>query len=200
MRDDAPMSMKRRRVPTWVKVAVPVLLVGGCVAGITGQGDGTKAAQPAAASSAGAVSPTGEEATGTASLGQPATVGDRTVTIHTATCGARTIGPAGVAERAQGKYCIADIAVTNNANTPITVTDSDFTAYAGDAEYAPDTMASISSNIEAGRNTTFIEGVNPGNTVRSNVVFDVPADAAIDRFEVRDGFSTVTIANKKGTP
>lgn len=76
--------------------------------------------------------------------------------------------------KAQGAYTIVSITVKNTSNKPQGFSPSD--QYLFDAEnrkFENDTAAAI--NLQP--DTSMYAGVNPGNTVTAQVVFDLPPDA-----------------------
>lgn len=124
------------------------------------------------------------EVTATVGVGEPATVGDVVFTVSAEECGSTRIGSESFGEDAQGVFCLYDVAVSNNGTEPLTFDSSNVKAFAGEAQYDADGGAEI---YLEGDNATFLEGINPGNTVEATVVFDVPADVQLDRLELSPG-------------
>jgi hypothetical protein len=161
------MSIDTQRRSRW-----PVMLVAGGLAGLIGfaalltyllGGAGT------VLDALGGNSSTDKSVSG--EMGKPATDGEFEFTVTKVTCGMTRLGD-GVPKKAQGQFCLVDVAVTNNSTSAEVFSDLSQTAYdTGGAEYAVDSAALVSANKA---NPAILAPVAPGATARGRLVFDVP--------------------------
>ena len=117
-------------------------------------------------------------------IGDEVRDGDFAFTVLSLDCGATKIATAGgfLEERAQGHYCKMRLSVKNIKDSPQSFWASDQFVYNDKGQkYSSDTEASILLN-DAGT----IEDINPGNSITTVVVFDVPVDAKIIKAELHD--------------
>lgn len=148
-----------------------------------GSDDAPKAPSSGGSSSAAA----SEKPAAMAGLGQSVKEGDIEFAINSWKCGTKQVGDAAFGEKAQGEFCIADVVYKNVGNeSKMFNAESALTARKGEVKYKPNSMASI--HLNSG-NQTFLENVNPGNTVKGKVAFDVPVGTKIDTVYVVDGFT-----------
>lgn len=90
-------------------------------------------------------------------------------------CGVGSVGPDGYGQEAQGEFCLVSVQVKNVGKSAEVFNDFSQKAYAADGtEFSPDSGAGIFVNKEA---STFLESINPGNSVKGKLVFDVPKGA-----------------------
>ncbi|ADE87507.1 structure protein [Deep-sea thermophilic phage D6E] len=123
-----------------------------------------------------------------AKIGQPLKVGDVTFTVY-GTSTAKSVGPEGMGQKAQGTYLIIDVGVKNDGKEALTTDASFFKLKAGGKEYEADATADVYVN-EAGGGF-FLQKVNPGIENKGKIVFDVPADVANSKdviLNVQTGF------------
>jgi Domain of unknown function (DUF4352) len=105
-------------------------------------------------------------------LGRPTVDGKFEFTVNGMDCGLDKIGSSFLAEDAQGEFCVVSITVKNVADTAETFLDSSQQAVDGKGNtYSVNSGAAIPAN---GEHSVFLEQINPGNTVRGKLVFDVP--------------------------
>jgi uncharacterized protein DUF4352 len=87
-------------------------------------------------------------------------------------CGVDAVGPAEFGEKAQGEFCLISVTVKNVGKTAEVFSDMSQKAYnAKGVEYTADSGAATWANKD---HSTFLESINPGNTVKGKLVFDVP--------------------------
>ncbi|MEV6557028.1 DUF4352 domain-containing protein [Nocardia sp. NPDC051756] len=85
--------------------------------------------------------------------------------------------------KAQGAYTIVSMTVKNTSNKPQGFSPSAQYLFDGqNRKFENDSMAAI--NLQA--DTSMYAGVNPGNTVTAQVVFDLPADAVPSHIMLHD--------------
>lgn len=105
-------------------------------------------------------------------MGAPATDGKFQFMVTAMKCGATSVGADLLGRKAQGQYCILDVQIKNVGDSVETVVDLPQKAYdAKGNEYSVDAEAGLYANAEQ---PTFLEQINPGNTVKGKLVFDVP--------------------------
>lgn len=144
----------------WIVAAALAAAVSGCSAGAGAAGGGSS--DPGTATTTG--TPHGDEAT----------VGDRGVTIHGVICGITSVGrPSGL--RPQGTFCAADVTVRNLTSNPIEIDDRKFYAVEGGNTFPADPIATSIRNHDVGRASFFDSPVPAEMSVRSDVMFDLPA-------------------------
>ncbi len=93
-------------------------------------------------------------------------------TVKSFECGEDKIGASFMAERAQGQFCIAKVKVSNIGD--------ESQMFDGTSQYLYDQdgrefTASTEAAFALPESQSFLEDINPGNTVSGKVVWDVPA-------------------------
>lgn len=88
-----------------------------------------------------------------------------------------------MSQKAQGQFCVATVKVTNIGTEAQMFDASSQKALNGDVKLDADSGASIYVN-ENGE--SFIENVNPGNSITAKVVFDVPKGTNLTTLELHD--------------
>jgi hypothetical protein len=149
-------------------------------------GDTPAAGGSAAAAPTGAAKTTGGGGGGKANpkLNQPVRDGKFEFTVTKVQCGVTKVGDEYLNKAAQGQYCLITVNVKNIGNEARTFTGANQHAFgAGGVKYDNDGAAEIYANSQT---QTFLEQINPGNGVTGVLVFDIPKDATITRFELHD--------------
>jgi hypothetical protein len=100
-------------------------------------------------------------------------------------CSKTRVGDEFLNAKAQGRFCLVSVSVTNIGDEPQLFTGANQTAYAGKTEFKNDTGAEFYANDDS---QTFLEEINPGNSVKGNLVFDVPKATKLTEIELHDGF------------
>ena len=156
-------------------------------------GDTTPTATPgAAASDAGASSETstdapdggsGEQAPPVAKVGQKVRDGQFEFTVTKVQKGVKSVGGQYANQKAQGQYVLIKVTVTNIGDKAQLLADSSQKVKdAKGREFSTDTTAGI--YLED--NKVFLNEINPGNTVKGTLVFDMPKDAKPASIELHD--------------
>lgn len=117
-----------------------------------------------------------EETEANYSVGQTFTVGDVEYTVNSVST-SQTVGDEFINKTAQGTYLLLNITVKNNGDDALSVSNDYFTLYKGKTKYTSDSTASLYASDNTG---FFLEEVNPGNALTSNVAFDIPQDVVSD--------------------
>jgi hypothetical protein len=86
-------------------------------------------------------------------------------------------------EEAQGAFTIVSLRVKNIGDESQTFDASNQKAYAGSTEYEADGGASLYAN-EGSR--SFLEGINPGNSITVRIVLDAPTGKKLTKIELHD--------------
>jgi hypothetical protein len=140
-----------------------------------GSGSGNQAAAAAPAAPAGP------------HLGQPADDGKFRFVVTQVTY-ATSVGDtsAGLGETAQGRYTVLHIKVTNIGNQSQTLDDSaQFVYDKSGRQFSVDTQADIYAN-PGGSGGVFLNDINPGNSVRGLILFDMPRGDKAVKAELHD--------------
>ncbi|MBM2621061.1 DUF4352 domain-containing protein [Actinoplanes sp. LDG1-06] len=188
----APAPAKRRKWP-WIAggAGVFVLLLCGIGAISAASGGGTESPNETIAAAETSVAPKAAGTTApkktapkTPGIGVPAKDGDFQFTVTGVKCGVAKVGNQYFGEKAQGQFCLVSVQVKNIGKEAQTLIDSVQKAFdAQGTEYSVDSGAAIYAN---GDQQVFFEDVNPGNTVRGKLVFDVPKGTKLTTVELHD--------------
>jgi hypothetical protein len=117
-------------------------------------------------------------------VGEPATDGSLQFTVHKLKCGVGRVGDPTFGVDAQGQFCLLDITVKNVGKASNFYDGTSQKVYdAKGSEYAHDSNAAGFVNQNAG---TFLEQINPGNTAKGTLVFDVPKNVKITKVVLHD--------------
>ncbi|MEU4688301.1 DUF4352 domain-containing protein [Actinoplanes sp. NPDC023714] len=110
-------------------------------------------------------------------------------------CGVKQIGSDFLNQKAQGQYCLINVSVKNIGKEAQDFADSVQKAFdADEVEYAVDSGAAI--YLED--NKVLFTKINPGNTVKGTLVFDVPKGTKLTSVELHDSmFSGGVTVNLK---
>jgi len=116
-------------------------------------------------------------------IGQPAADGDFSFVVSAVDCSLTEIGTQYFSTQAQGQFCVVDVAVTNIGNEAGTFFGDNATLLNAEGqEFSADTEAAIYLDDS----DSLLEEINPGNTLNSKVVFDVPAGTTPAAIELHD--------------
>ena len=156
-----------------------ILIVIGAVAGSKGA---------PAASSGGAPANAAPAAPQAAKIGTPVRDGKFQFTV-TSISYAKSVGDTadGLGDTAQGEYVILHVTVTDIGGQPQTLDDSSQYVYdASGRKYDASTNADLDLNSASGSDSVFFNDINPGNTVRGELAFDMPAGLKAVKAELHD--------------
>jgi len=178
-------------------IVLAVIAVIAIVAPKGGDSGTTDAAAPAPGDSAAtdAAAPAGDSATDevTVGVGQPALDGDFQFVVNGVDCSQTTIGDEYLNTQAQGQYCVVDLAITNiGSEAQSFLGDNAKLFNAEGQEFSADTEAAF----YLPESSSLYEEINPGNTLASKVIFDVPAGMVPSSIELHDSMLSggVTVA------
>lgn len=120
-----------------------------------------------------------------ATFGDPVRDGKFEFVVKSIECGDEVVGPAGVQQKAQGKFCLVDLTVKNIGDRSQMFDAGSQKALDGKGNtYDADAAAALVVN---GTAETFLNTINPGNQVAGMLPFDVPKTTMITEVELHDG-------------
>jgi hypothetical protein len=160
-----PPTPKKRRWP-WIVGGLVLLSIVGCIGVFTLVLGGTGAAiNELDENTKGKNAVAGE-------MGKASTDGKFQFTVTDMKCGLKKVGTEFLNTTAQGAFCQIDVTV-KNVGTSAEIFDggSQKALDAKGTEFSYDSEASLYVNDQ---NQTFLEQINPGNTVKGKLMFDVP--------------------------
>jgi hypothetical protein len=186
-------SWPRRHKVLTVLGGLVTLIIIGSIAAAAGGGSQASPSAPAAASTSpvaggGAPVNTAPTASRIAKIGTPVRDGKFQFTV-TSVSHAKSVGDTadGLGDTAQGEYTILHVTVTNIGSQPQTLDDSSQFVYdASGRKYDASTSADIDLNSASGSDSVFFNDINPGNTVRGELAFDMPAGLKAVKAELHD--------------
>lgn len=108
-----------------------------------------------------------------AKIGQAVRDGKFEFTVTSIECGKNSVGTNQyLTKQAQGQFCLLNLTVKNIGNESQTFSDSGQVLFdANGNKYSSDSGASLYANPSG---STFLNQINPGNSVTGAVVFDIP--------------------------
>jgi hypothetical protein len=93
----------------------------------------------------------------------------------------------GLGDTAQGEYTILHVTVTNIGSEAQTLDDSSQYVYdATGRKYDASTEADIDLNSSNGTDSVFLNNINPGNSVKGELAFDMPTGTKAVKAELHD--------------
>lgn len=127
-----------------------------------------------------------------ATIGQTVKDGKFSFTITGITY-ASSVGPSMMAEEAKGRFALVHVTVKNIGNEAQTLDDSSQFLYdAAGKKYSADSMADIA--MASGKNSTWLEQVNPGTKVDGVIAFDLPKTVKPVKAELHDSMLSGGVA------
>ena len=175
---------------TWFRV-VAALFVIAVIGSAVGGGSKDESGSTTAATGAGegaAPAPADEVAAEPAKpaepgIGQPAADGKFNFVVSGVDCSLTEIGDQYFNTKAQGQFCVVSLTVTNIGDKPQSFFGDNASLFNGQGqEFSADSEAAIYLQDSS----SLYEEINPGNTLSSKVVFDVPAGMTPTEIELHD--------------
>ena len=146
-----------------------------------------KAVKDVGAGNKGAASVTGK-------IGQSVKDGDFTFVVQSVRCGLKTSGGA-LPSKPQGEFCAVSLSVSNHGQKAQMFDASEVQGFIANSKYDADSGASIMANPNT---DTFLNNINPGNSIKAIVLIDVPVGKQLDKVELHDSpFSAGTSVSVK---
>jgi hypothetical protein len=181
-----PAPKKRKKWP-WVVGGLAVVMLAGCAGAFALVGAGAKSVSDGLNEMDG--NQKGQNAVA-AEMNKPAKDGKFEFTVSKMKCGVDSVGGQ-FGEKAQGEFCLVSVSVTNVADTAETFNDSSQQAIDGKGKtYDVDSAAGTYANKDS---STFLESINPGNTVKGDLVFDVPEGTKLSAVVLHESMFTAGI-------
>jgi Domain of unknown function (DUF4352) len=179
---------KKRGVLKWILIigGIFVALLAALVAcGAMLLGGDDTAAPPAGETPVGGESAASQApAEKTYKIGDKATDGDYRFTVTKIKCGVRQVGDSYSNEKAQGQFCLVSLRVKNVGKDPINYSEENQALIDSKGNsYSPDDEAWIHMG-----DSNVLGEINPGNTLKTIVPFDVPKKAKPDHLLLKAGF------------
>lgn len=180
MSDQKSSFFKRHKILTVLGIIILLAIIGGAVGGgnktntSTGSSDTSKPEQ----------AKTENKAT-TAKLNEVARDGKFEFTVASVECGKPSVGTNEyLTKRAQGQFCLVTVTAKNIGSEAQTFDSSSQYLYdAANSKFSADGTASLYANPQG---STFLNQINPGNSVNGILVFDIPKDKTPVTAELHD--------------
>jgi hypothetical protein len=172
--DEAPPQRRRRARWPWMAAgALAVVAVGAGAYAMT-RGDDGHAAAPAVAASAVAE--------------QSGAEGAFAFTVTGSRCGVETVGPADLAQRPAGQFCLVDVSVRNvGKDAELLDSGAQRAVDTQGRQYSVSDRAAVFLNDQ---DPTLLEEIKPGATVRGTLPFDVPAGTRLGAVVLHESVTT----------
>lgn len=117
-------------------------------------------------------------------LGQPARDGQFEFIVQKVDCGKATVGDELLNKPAQGQFCLITVEVKNIGREPRMFDGGNQRATGlGGVKYENDGVAELYANKDS---KTFLDTINPGNSVTGVLVFDIAKDGKMVGLELHD--------------
>lgn len=118
-------------------------------------------------------------------IGEVARDGKFEFTVVSMECGKASVGTNEyLTQKAQGQFCLVNVTVKNIGSEAQTFdSSSQFVYDAANSKFSADGTASLYVNPQG---STFLEQINPGNSVTGILVFDLPKDKTPITAELHD--------------
>jgi uncharacterized protein DUF4352 len=124
----------------------------------------------------------------TVGMDQPVRDGAFQFTADGMQCGVHEIGPPDDYQAPTGQFCVITLTIKNVGTNPAIFADAIQKAYGtGGVWFGSDSEAAFYANPDP---DIFFNDINPGNTVRALVVYDIPQSGHIVRLEVHENPTT----------
>jgi hypothetical protein len=163
-----------------------IVLLGVVIGAMGGSDEGSPDTAGPAAKAPAAGAPAGgqaQDAPAKAALGTAVRDGNFEFTVTKVQPGLASVGSDVLGEKAQGQFVLVHVTVANIGTEPQLLMDSaQVVLDAQGRKFSPDSAAAL---YIADNDVLFTE-VNPGNTVKGILVFDMPKDAAPASIELHD--------------
>lgn len=127
---------------------------------------------------------TTEEKPAMPGIGDAAVDGKFSFTVTGVKCGIKSVGTKYFNKKAQGEFCQVAISIENVGDEAQTMfADSQKAFDTEGREFSPDTSAMIYLKDGA---DTWLKEINPGNTLKGSLLFDVAAGTTLEKVELHD--------------
>ncbi|MGZ6005227.1 MAG: DUF4352 domain-containing protein [Candidatus Saccharimonadales bacterium] len=110
-------------------------------------------------------------------------------TVNSVKCGETKVGSQYLNRTAQGVFCRINLNVKNIGNEAQTLDSTSQYAYnVSGQKYSTDSQAAIyaASDTNSSSSSAWYDDINPGNTVKGDLFFDVPKGTTLVKLELHD--------------
>ena len=179
--------MVNQKTTNWFKkhkilTVILVLVVLGVVGGAMGGGSTPTADNNKSASS----SSNKNKEESMPKIGQAARDGKFEFKVSKIKCGETKVGDQYLNEKAQGQFCRLTLNIENISDEAQSLFSNDQKLIDSKGrEFAADDTATIYAS-SGGSGSTWFDEINPGNSVKGDIIFDVPKGAKITTAELHD--------------
>jgi hypothetical protein len=172
-----PWFKKKR----FILLAVVVLIILIVVISTSGGGNSSSSSSSGGGSASGGGSSSGSAKA--AGLNQPVKDGKFQFTVTGEDCTKSTLGNPPLTKKAQGTFCVVSVTVQNIGNQAQLLDASSQYAYdSAGHKFSADSSAAM----YMGDTNTFLNQINPGNTVQGQIAYDVPTGTKLTKLELHD--------------
>jgi hypothetical protein len=181
MSDQKSSFFKRHKILTVIGVIILLAIIGGAVGG----GKKTNTSTSSNGDSGKPNTAKTENKATTAKLNEVARDGKFEFTVASVECGKPSVGTNQyLTKQAQGQFCLVNVTAKNIGSEAQTFDSSSQYLYdAAKSKFSADGTASLYANPQG---STFLNQINPGNSVSGILVFDVPKDKTPITAELHD--------------
>ncbi len=178
--------MRRLFVASAAALGIVAVLASGSTSGDSSSGSGETS------SSTDAAAPDGGEGAASAGIGDPVRDGKFEFVVKGIECGAKKVGSEFLEEKAQGQFCLVQMSVTN-------IGDEAQLFDAGSQKGVTNTGATVDADGAASlsvpeNENSFLEEINPGNSIDVVVVYDIAKDQTLESLELYDSMFSGGVA------
>ena len=173
--------MRRLIIASAAAVGLVAVLASGSTSGDSSSSSG---GSDQSTSSEGAESSDGAGEAGAAAIGDAVRDGKFEFVVKSVECGVKKVGSEFLEEKAQGQFCLVDMSVTN-------IGDEAQLFDAGSQKGTTDSGATVDADSAAAlvipeNENSFLEEINPGNSINVVVVYDIAKDQKLTTLELHD--------------
>lgn len=115
-------------------------------------------------------------------IGKSVKDGDFTFVVKSVKCGMTTSGGT-LPSKPQGEFCAVNVSVSNHGKEAQMFDASQVEGFIGASKYEADAGASMMANPDT---NTFLNNINPGNSINAIVLIDVPVGKQLETVELHD--------------
>ena len=179
MSSDRGSFFKRHKILTVIGVIVLLAIIGGAAGG------GNKTSNNSGTTNTNETKKAVQAKPATSKLNEVARDGKFEFTVASVECGKPSVGTNEyLTKQAQGQFCLVNVTVKNIGSEAQTFDSSSQYLYdAANSKFSADGTASLYANPQG---STFLNQINPGNSVSGILVFDVPKDKTPVTAELHD--------------
>lgn len=182
----------RHKILSVVGILIILGIIGGAIGGGKSGSSSNNAAAPAVPTSTGGVAPSSKAAPApttaaapaASGIGTPVSDGDFEFTVTKVNPGVSSIGTSPITKQAQGQFVLVYMTVKNNGKSQAFF---DVTAQKMMDQQGRELTADAGAGFYVDPKNVLAQ-INPGNTVKGIVVYDIPADSVPTSIKVHDSF------------